>query len=659
MSDIGNIPGSSTISTDSPIAQWPIGTKRYFCTSAASGSSSNTGFQDGSPSISVAKPTIAETLAVIPKDLAGRQAIWIIEAGSYSTEDIDLREFIGAKSGIIIRGTVTDATAGSTRFANDANEKICAGFVRTTGTESLGYRVDGAPTVSVFDCVKAVDGTAPALAAEPGLLVKRIRFDSATPTVALRNITGTIVANDTNTITLNDNLPVAPAAGGAGVGDVFYIENCGVTVNQVNIEGCFNGESRTSTGAINAGVTIVGIRAARDGSALRARSTPIVTYCGCETITDGSGTNNMNFASRGQNMAVFCQSNWIDEDGTSRSVGQGVRIQGSGTGHVANSFSVTLSLSNSLIIGRLTATGRLIFIGGVIWQTQDRAVELTDSCEFGLTASTIRPTRIVPAVAGATSGITLLGRSAAQTHIRVQGITFDAATLATDYTVIKATAPNANGMIVDLDNITGAAKGAGFGLDLSAAFNSKIAMGETTALAITAPVGQEIQMAGTDGSATLGPRYTFADVQTRGMIIGDDAGNMIVGSPTLRRVAPAIGQTIAASVGAQFQIVRRTAGGIVLAQANTAANATGVMGVMQSIPGSRTRVVGGGPKIVEFSAAPTVGNNAYLSEATAGLARDTVPAATNQRLCLGAIVADLGGNLGLVVGNMEQHPTLI
>jgi hypothetical protein len=152
-------------------------------------------------------------------------------------------------------GTSTNTTAGSVAFDGTAATNLYAGAVTVTGLNAAGYNPTGSPTTTVVQMVKA-GGGAPSIPAEPAApLGWRIRFDSATATVALRNIAKTIIkVSGGDTVTLNTALSTAPSAS-----DVFYIEKAGVIVDatavaagpgqQASIGGIdFNGQFRASAG---------------------------------------------------------------------------------------------------------------------------------------------------------------------------------------------------------------------------------------------------------------------------------------------------------------------------------------------------------------------------------------------------------------------------
>lgn len=105
----------------------------------------------------------------------------------------------------------------------------------------------------------------------------------------------------------------------------------------------------------------------------------------------------------------------------------------------------------------------------------------------------------------------------------------------------------------------------------------------------------------------------------------------------------------------QFAVVRAAlpGGGMTLAQADTLAHASGLIGVCYSSSVASglngTIVPINAPAWVQFTATPTLGNTAYLSTATAGQAQDTAPAATgtNQIIPLGTITR-VSGTLGKI-----------
>lgn len=112
-------------------------------------------------------------------------------------------------------------------------------------------------------------------------------------------------------------------------------------------------------------------------------------------------------------------------------------------------------------------------------------------------------------------------------------------------------------------------------------------------------------------------------------------------------------------------LVRVTAAGVVTkAQADTAANASDVLGCAQNaaINGANCMVITKGMGLMRFAASPTVPPiNAYLSEATAGLAQMAAPAtaATNQKLLVGKVIRPIAAQpLAVTAINVDYSPIL-
>lgn len=148
-----------------------------------------------------------------------------------------------------------------------------------------------------------------------------------------------------------------------------------------------------------------------------------------------------------------------------------------------------------------------------------------------------------------------------------------------------------------------------------------------------------------------------------------DSGDNLIAAPSgFAATLPNahMGQPLAIASGAAlglFKIVRidPATGQAVLAQANNAANASYVLGVMASLTGAAAQAasyVCEGHKVVQFDADPNIAVNgaiAYLSAANAGNAVDVPPAAagTNQKLRLGIIEYVFGGGTGLAVVRLD------
>ncbi|MES2339288.1 MAG: hypothetical protein V4537_14435 [Pseudomonadota bacterium] len=240
-----NAAGTALVWTTSTGAVWTTGAanRRVYLVDGVNGSDANACFLDGGSSIfpisggtitSTACKTLEALDAKIPRACAGRSIEIIIANGGTNTTGTytgGLHSFLQGVYGCdfkspLVRGTGTNTTAGATAFAGDAADLLYLGGVTATGCNSAGYNPTGTPTTSVIQMLK-VGGAAPALPAEPlAPLGWRIRFDSNTTTVALRNVARAITkVTSGTTITVVSALPATPAAG-----DVFYLEQAGVSM---------------------------------------------------------------------------------------------------------------------------------------------------------------------------------------------------------------------------------------------------------------------------------------------------------------------------------------------------------------------------------------------------------------------------------------------
>jgi fibronectin-binding autotransporter adhesin len=240
------------------VAEWPLGaTNRRLFLVDPSGSDTNPGFLDspvafplsGATVAATAKKTLAGLATVFPTQMAGRVFELIIGSATYTDS---LQSFMptieGIPGGCVVRGTVTNSTAGSTAFAGNLADAIMAGYMTARGMNSGGYNPTGTLSATVIQCLK-VGGAAPGFTAEPALPDGvRIRFDSATATAALRNICREVIkSNGSDTVSLaGTGLPAVPAAG-----DVFYIEEGGVISPAPTLD---------NTGGINQELNLVGLR---------------------------------------------------------------------------------------------------------------------------------------------------------------------------------------------------------------------------------------------------------------------------------------------------------------------------------------------------------------------------------------------------------------
>lgn len=511
------------------VADWSAATVRYFQCSPL-GNDNNPGYADGAPVsgagvATIAVRTLAKLLSLIPKNGAGRKAVGIIEAGDYSAEDLSVIGFVGYRGGLLFTGTCTDSTAGVTAFANDTADKRMAGGVRATGTETLGYRVSANPTTTSFDVVRAVDGGAANLLADPGLRGMRVRFSATTPTVALRNANSTIRKNATGNIELMGPIPATPAAGGAGVGDEFFIEQPGVVVRSIEVTGCYGGErvfDPVSTFPISTGsVNLIGFRTTRTGgTAIWGGGNQGVGFAFCHADPGGATGSRSNVAFTSNEFVGFFNSYSRPEDGAGIVTG-GCRIAMADTGTntaVAISNTQRISWGHSAAVHGstvLSADAHLQYLGGTVYRG---IVSVSVAASFAISAvgnqgfSSVRPLLI-----SSPTSAPLAGRGTVNFDgIDVEGIP--------DNTNLVNFPTGFHHVNLQLNAVTATVTGTGKAIDVSGVRCVRVAIGPRAANTITAPANQEVVLSGVTA--------TFADFQTSGRRIEDARGNVVVGGGT-------------------------------------------------------------------------------------------------------------------------------
>jgi hypothetical protein len=287
--------GTGTVTTDASFsrlginATWPIATTRFFAVDGILGNDTNLGYSDVTMAAAgiKAKKTIAALAIILPVDGLGRKAEVAIKSTNYA-EDIGLL-FNGrvGYSNLCVRGTDTNATAASVAFAGDAADATFVGGVTVTGLNAPGYNPIGAPTNLVVQLQKAGGGAA-ALPAEPAApLGWRVRFDSATTTVALRNICRQVMqVAGTDTVSLSSILPAVPVAA-----DICYLEQAGVVFTVAGV-------IADCVPTINGRNQIVGIR--NTGTVTVAAANLAFAFCGGNALLGNTScriANNITYTS--------------------------------------------------------------------------------------------------------------------------------------------------------------------------------------------------------------------------------------------------------------------------------------------------------------------------------------------------------------------------
>ena len=642
------------------VATWTLGTTRYYCADYDVGSDANACLSDVSMAAcgAVACKTLEQLRTIVPRYGNGRSVMIAVasRAGGAVYKKIDTitddNMALSNMSGYAYlgaRGTGTQATASAVKFANDTADKNYAGGQTVTGTETAGYRVSVGAAASIT-VVKASDGSAPALTAEPALIGKRIRWDSATPTVALRNTSCNIWSNTTNVIVPGIDFAATPAAGGAGVGDVAYIEEPAVAVDRIVISQVSSSNVQSTSVAGSSGsIELWGFRAASAASA-RALNLDSIgdTRIG---FVDVASTNTTAAILAINAFNIVLSRVPVTETGASASVGTGVRVAGAGTFtrlvglQITSSFLGNFSTFTYVLEPQLAGSSS-VFAKGLDIQSSSAGVTGSGiSTNFGygnFGSTTSRRLRIfqdpgfqsVRIRGGDVSfyGIDLSGNTIAGTagSIRVQG----------------------TGTRLAMNDVVGSTGNSDVGLDVTGAFG---------ALVDAASVANTVTGANGD-IRVAGPAVTtWVGLTTTNVI--DNHGNRLIGTGGQIIDSTYFVSNQSGGALAIGNLVRQngTSGQVTSAKADTSANASGVLGVLITPPASTAGgylSVAGAPW-VQMDIAATVGNLAYLSEANAGQGKSVPPAVagTNQKFRLG-VIESTSGTLARVAWRAELFPTL-
>jgi hypothetical protein len=292
-------------------ADWPIANVRWYTLDAGI-AASGVGFSDASSAAAglVAKKTVAELGAIIPRVGNDRKICIVIKAGSYVGQGdpgLLLTSGLAGYNSIIIVATDTNATAGAVAFAGDANDRNFAGFTTATGMNAAGYKPVAAFSASLVKCL-TFGGAGPAFAAEPAMpLFVRMRFDVATTTAALRNVSRWIrVVTGADTLTPLSALPAVPVGT-----DVFYLE----MPNAVTDAWTVATPAQTGQSSIGA---VVGIRSA---GTINFTGDGNLRLAGCLF-------GNINAGATGNGATIICDASYTDELAVGRNVGMGARSEG-------------------------------------------------------------------------------------------------------------------------------------------------------------------------------------------------------------------------------------------------------------------------------------------------------------------------------------------
>ena len=290
-------------------ADWPVANVRWYALDAGI-AASGVGFSDASSAAAglVAKKTVAELAAILPRSGNDRKVCIVIKSGSYVGQGdpgLLLTTGLVGYNAITIVATDTNATAGATAFLGDAADRNFAGFTTATGMNGAGYKPVAAFSASLVKCVTFA-GAGPAFAAEPAMpLWVRMRFDVATTTAALRNISRWVrVVTGADTLTPLTAFPAVPVGT-----DVFYLEMPNVLTDAWTVA------VPAQTALV--GAVVVGVRSA---GTVNYNGDANLRLVGCIFATVSSGGN-----ANGAN--IICDTGYTDETGAARVAGMGVRAE--------------------------------------------------------------------------------------------------------------------------------------------------------------------------------------------------------------------------------------------------------------------------------------------------------------------------------------------
>lgn len=614
--------GIVTINATGGSASWPEANPRVYAVDGVNGDDTFAGFADAaSPSGAdysaacaaaglVAKKTIAGLAAIFPAIGAGRMVIILIAAGTY-TDDMGL--VLGGVEGYLsgcplVRGTVTDATAGSVAFAGDTADETMAGGVTATGMNAAGYNPAGAPSSSQFQCLK-VGGAAPAFGAEPAVpLGWRVRFDSATATAALRNQCRQVCqVSGTDTVRVQTVFPAVPVAG-----DVFYLEMGGVVIPAFNYSAPPNGQL---------GSQFAGIRSAGQWGLQFADAH--FAFCGAASLVAPQQTTNQLTTSQSFTNPIL---GTITPGGGFRS--EAAATVNGGQSNLAGLVSVTSTAFTSpqqVAWGPGCAARNVNLVAGRLSQGTDT----TTPANFGTALAAGIPHTFGDDGVGA---------------VQVDGsdLTFQQMTIigAAGAPCIQLRGKNS---VVFAGVVNGSAGNGDVGMDLQNSQGSSIQILSTAAPTVTGASG-DIRWAGV--AFDVWTNFQFQDQY-------DTASNHIyqVGvnaGPYKTAITPSVSIGVnnsGAPIGS-FSLVAQTGASLQFKPASATDKVYGVVG--NGVGNGTNALVGSasGFRLVNFDAAPTLGSLVYVSAVTAGLATVTNP---GNQSPLGIVVSTaFAGNLAVV-----------
>lgn len=599
-----NPPGTS----DALQADW-TGT-RYYAIDYDGGSDSNQGWSDTSLAAAgaVAWKTIEHCLSEIPRVGNNRDIVIGIKpragGATYLKQDGVTADSFDWWP---FSGYASVLVRASDTWASTAADQIKCGAIQALAGAGAGgaWTVTGGVSTLGLDVVGG-------LTAEPALLGKRVRF-TGNVTPALANVCAAIQANTATFIGFLTALGTAPA-----VGDTFYIEEPGVVIDDCLLRG---------NSPINiAGISCTGSLTGYDNVYLR------VSFC------EGAGIGFQN------SEEVLTFPSYVAEGGFTRTTGVGVRTDG----RIDCDDVINLRVQSSYAFGNHTTVVSCgsYFLTGYFNELQvnnsgGAAIGSNFWCQIGADAS------------GAAGLQTRLTGTNVFTGSNARFFSV-IATGAGGSPAVQFVGMNNSFVADDLDGSTG---NTDVGIDFTGSRGCKIIIGVDVLCNVQGTAG-ELRLAGNVLSS-------YAAIELINVI--DPTYNVYDGPNPIRALQAEHVTNKEGSALSVGDIVHSngTLGEVVLAQADTAANAEGPLLVMVTPPaddalGYAVPLTHGALVLVD-GALPAPGDLLYLSEATAGRVTATVPpaAATNQKRRLGYAFHQANDGVDdyvTVVGIVENLP---
>jgi hypothetical protein len=506
----------------------------------------------------------------------------------------------------------------------------------------------------------AVDATAVSFtdddSARSTLTGVRVRFDSATTTSSLRNASTNCYANGVDTIIPGSNWQTGGSGGSEApaAGDVCYFEEPAALVGAVTVNSCWN-NSFFFVGFDCASISLTGTRP------------PTFVFTKIRT----TGT----FFSASNTPGVTVQSTWTDDGGTTKQVGSGLMHFGTSTVSIGAGSSLsgfTKSVVNPISgNGRMTINGNSTYsVGGAtvcVWGIDVLGSGLTGANHSGTVTVTTIGNSSLADVAGAAFRMTRINRSSsfAGGGIQIQGgnclvhgVDISGQDDEGNCIDVSGTATK-----VQIRSVTGSRGNSNYGLGIGKYYDSNLYGAIGALVGITqgnsaALIGQEagyIGVAGAKGHIRMSGDFNVENPFTNECEFEwtffqfyagiTDKWNNTIKYFSAQTATQKCGHVFNPhawqsdeSSAAKFLIWRTdsTANKACLAQADSAANATNVLGVSLNMIDALNKFVllKDSDKIwVQFDAAstPAINDDAWLSTSEAGKAQDFLPVDSGTR----------------------------